>query len=92
MQEDTVVTATLYRPGQKAPISAIYEIVNESGAPVGQTRPIDAGHVFPPVSNPGEQYKLKQEVKAIFTSVASKAVIDETTSTFTVAIKRLADR
>jgi len=48
--------------------------------------------VFPPVSNPGEQYRLKQEVKPIFTSVASKAVIDETTSTFTVAIKHLADR
>jgi len=48
--------------------------------------------VFPPVSNPGEQYRLKQEVKPIFTSVASKAVIDETTSTFAVVIKRLADR
>jgi hypothetical protein len=48
--------------------------------------------VFPPVSNPGERYRLKQEVKPIFASVASKAVIDETTSTFTVAIKHLADR
>lgn len=82
----------MYRPGQKAPFSAIYEIVNELGAPVGQIRPIDEGHVFPPVSNPGEQYRLRQVVKPIFTSVASKAVIDETTSTFAVAIKHLADR
>jgi hypothetical protein len=86
------VTATLYRPGQKAPISGIYEIINVLGAPIGQTRPIDAGHVFPPVPNRGEQYKLKQEVNPLFTSVASKAVIDETTSTFAVAIKYLADR
>ncbi|MGH8487599.1 MAG: hypothetical protein ACREXS_01650 [Gammaproteobacteria bacterium] len=86
------MTAIMYRPGQKAPISGIYEVVNELGTPVGQTRPINAGHVFPPVPNPGEQYRLKQEVKPIFTSVASKAVIDETTSTFAVVIKRLADK
>ena len=86
------MTAPLYRPGQKAPFSGIYEVINVLGAPVGQTRPIDAGNVFPPVSNTGEQYRLKQEVKPIFTSVASKAVIDKTTSTFAVAIKHLADR
>lgn len=86
------MTAIMYRPGQKAPFSGIYEVVNELGMPVGQTRPINAGHVFPPVPIPGEQYRLKQEVKPIFTSVASKAVIDETTSTFAVVIKRLADK
>lgn len=86
------VSRPLYRPGQRAPISAIYEIVNELGIPVGRMRPMEAGGIFPPVQNPGEQYRLKKEVHPIFTSVASKAVIDETTSTFATAIKHLADR
>jgi hypothetical protein len=57
---------TLYRPGQRAPAPDIYEIVNESGIPIGQVRAIEDGSIFPPVPNPGEQYRLKKGTSFIY--------------------------
>jgi hypothetical protein len=80
-----------YKPGQKAPVSGFYEIVDAQGQFTGKIRPVDKGHTFPPASKDAH-YVLKQEVQPRYTDVASKAVIDETTSTFAVAIERLAKR
>jgi hypothetical protein len=80
-----------YKPGQKAPISGLYEIVDPQGQSTGEIRPVDKGHTFPPTSK-AARYILKKEIHPLYTSVASKAAIDETTSTFAVAIARLAKR
>jgi hypothetical protein len=82
---------TFYNPGQKAPVSGLYEIVDYRGQSTGEIRPMDKGHTFPPVPQ-AARYVLKQEVQPRYTNVASKAAIDETTRTFAVAIAHLAKR
>jgi hypothetical protein len=78
-----------YKPGQKAPASGLYEIVDPHGQATGQIRPMDRGHTFPPAPQ-SSRYIIRQEIHPLYTNVASKAAIDETTRTFAVAIAHLA--
>lgn len=80
----------MYSPGELAPVSGVYEIVDSHGSPSGDTRAIEKGRPFPPTPWAAQFYRLQREVRAKYTTVASKAKIDETSATFDIAIHNLA--
>jgi hypothetical protein len=47
------VSKTIYRPGQKCPISGQYGIVNRLGTYLGKERTCVRGEPFPPINTPG---------------------------------------
>jgi len=47
------VTKTVYRPGQKCPISGQYGVVNRLGTYLGVERTCVRGEPFPPINTPG---------------------------------------
>lgn len=44
---------TVYRPGQKVPISGQYGVVNRLGTYLGVERTCVTGEPFPPITTPG---------------------------------------
>ena len=53
---------TLFKPGEIAPISGQYQIVNENGKPsailMGGERTVVKGKPFPPTIMSGQKYRL----------------------------------
>jgi hypothetical protein len=50
------VMAKTYKPGEKAPISAQYEIVGPRGGRTGEERTVAKGETLPPPPKPGQVY------------------------------------
>lgn len=46
------------KPGQKAPVSAQYEIVGSRGGQTGQERTVPKGTTLPPTPQSGQTYKI----------------------------------
>jgi hypothetical protein len=79
----------LFKPGQKAPQSGLYAIVDPEGHLQGKLLPMEQARTFPPTLR-AARYILRQAIEPRYTSVASKVAIDETTRAFAPAIARLA--
>ncbi|MCC8166511.1 MAG: YjzC family protein, partial [Planctomycetes bacterium] len=54
---------TYYDPGQTAPYSGIYAMVDSSGEPTGSERTVVKGQTFPPSGKSGQSYKLARGAK-----------------------------
>lgn len=47
------MTKTVYRPGQRVPVSGQYGVVNRLGTYLGVERTCTRGEPFPPMNTPG---------------------------------------
>ena len=45
-----------YRPGEKAPVSAQYEIIGPRGGATGRERTVAKGEILPPTPVPNQSY------------------------------------
>ncbi len=55
---------TIYRPGQRVPISGQYGVVNRLGTYLGTERTCVRGEPFPPINTPGGHgYVLRDATK-----------------------------
>lgn len=81
-----------YRPGQTAPVSGIYEIVDDRGKATGAERAVAKGDPFPPTAEAGYGYRLKIEVVPVYTSVSSTAVMTGTSTEYADVLRRLAKK
>jgi len=52
-----------YRPGEKAPVSAQYEIVGRRGGHTGVERTVVKGETLPPPPRPGQAYRIADRTK-----------------------------
>lgn len=53
----------IYKPGETAPVSGQYEIVDSTGTGTGVERTVVKGEPFPPTPNEGEGYVLVDKTK-----------------------------
>lgn len=53
--------SSIYRPGQRVPVSGIYNVVNAYGTYMGYQRTCVVGEPFPPVVYPAYGYVLAQQ-------------------------------
>jgi hypothetical protein len=51
------------KPGEKAPVSGIYEIINKNGVDTGLQRTVDKGEILPPTLKKGQTFIIKQKTK-----------------------------
>ena len=56
-----LLKASKYKPGQKCPISGIYQPIKSDGTTAGKKRTVVKGEPFPPLELPGLFYKLFME-------------------------------
>ncbi len=61
--EEDDADETFYDPGQTAPYSGIYAMVDSSGEPTGSERTVVKGEPFPPSGKSGQSYKLARAAK-----------------------------
>lgn len=47
-----------FKPGEKAPVSAQYEITGSRGGHTGQERTVPKGTTLPPTPKPGQTYRV----------------------------------
>jgi hypothetical protein len=80
-----------FRTGETAPISGVYEVIDEDGTVLSRL-PLAKGDHFPPYRRQGRVFTLWREVNAKYTAVASAAVMDETTADFAEALESLAKK
>ena len=52
-----------YKPGEKAPYSGQYEMIDTKGKPTGIERTVVKGEPFPPTTKPGWSYILVDRTK-----------------------------
>ena len=53
---------TIYRPGQRVPVSGIYNVVDQYGNYAGRQDTCEEGETFPPTRSPSEYgYTLYQQ-------------------------------
>lgn len=52
-----------YKPGQKAPISAQYEIIGPRGGKTGEERTVTKREPLPPTPQAGQSYKIADPTK-----------------------------
>jgi len=52
-----------YKPGQKAPVSGQYGIVNPSGKRTGDERTVVKNEPLPPTPKPGQTYQIVDRTK-----------------------------
>jgi len=55
--------ANKYTPGQKAPASGQYEIINNKGNRTGVERTATKGEPLPPTPKKGQEYRLADKTK-----------------------------
>ena len=55
--------AKTYRPGEKAPVSAQYEIVGKRGGQTGVERTVVKGETLPPPPQSGQSYRIADRTK-----------------------------
>jgi hypothetical protein len=53
----------MFHPGQTAPVSGQYKIVDPYGRPTGVERTVVRGEPFPPTPRAGERYVLADPTK-----------------------------
>lgn len=53
----------MYKPGQRAPKSAQYDLVGPRGGPTGKERTVTRGEPLPPTPKPGMGYKIADLTK-----------------------------
>jgi hypothetical protein len=51
------------KPGQNAPVSGIYAIINKNGKDTGVERTSDKGEKLPPTLKKGQTYVIKDKTK-----------------------------
>jgi len=52
-----------FKPGEKAPVSAQYEIVGPRGGRTGEERTATKGETLPPTPEPGQTYRIADRTK-----------------------------
>ena len=72
-------------------MSGVYAVIDEDGTVLTQV-PIAKGDHFPPYKGQARVFSLSRKVIAKFTTVASAAVMDETTADFAEALESLAKK
>jgi hypothetical protein len=50
--------AKTYKPGEKAPVSAQYEIMGKRGGHTGVERTVTKGETLPPAPERGQSYRI----------------------------------
>ena len=78
-----------YRTGERVPTSGVYR---EGKGRVGKRVALAAGKRFPSIQGRRVEFQLERPVTAKFTTVTSAAVIDDISSEFSAALKRLATK
>jgi hypothetical protein len=82
----------IYRPGQPAPESGIYEIVDIKERSIGAERAVAKGDPLPPPVGAGYGYRLKTRVTTVYTSVSSASVLTSTATEYAGVLERLAKK
>jgi hypothetical protein len=49
-----------FKPGETAPVSALYEILGPRGGHTGKERTVVKGEVLPPTPEPGMEYRISE--------------------------------
>lgn len=88
----TAITPTTVRPGERAPVSGRYEMLTASSTATGTMRFVGAGQPMPPTPHTGFKYALREEFRVSYTTVASAAVLQEASTTFSTALANLAKK
>ena len=57
------MTKKTYKPGEKAPTSAQYEIIGPRGGRTGKERTVTRGEPLPPTPNKGQKYDIVDKTK-----------------------------
>lgn len=52
-----------YKPGEKAPVSAQYEIIGRRGGHTGVERTVTKGETLPPPPERGQSYRIADRTK-----------------------------
>ena len=78
-----------FRTGERVPASGVYSAVNGGAR---KRLALAAGKRFPPVQGRNVVFHLERTVTAKFTTVTSAAVIDDISTEFAAALKRLATK
>jgi hypothetical protein len=78
-----------YQTGDLVPTSGLYQAIERD---VTQRIALAAGERFPPVMGRQAVFRLERPVVAKFTSVTSAPIIDEISTEFSAALKRLATK
>lgn len=55
--------APTYKPGQKAPVSGQYAVVNSKGGKTGTEVTVTKGETLPPTPKPGQGFVLVDKTK-----------------------------
>ena len=79
----------IFKTGDLAQISGVYEVLGEPGL---VTVLIAKGSQFPVYKGAARSFKLSREVVAKYTTLASAAAMDEISTEFAAAPKRLATK
>jgi hypothetical protein len=51
-----------FNPGEKAPVSGLYELIGPRGGHTGKERTVVRGEVLPPTPKPGMGYEISERV------------------------------
>jgi hypothetical protein len=81
-----------FRPGEIAPESGKYAVLDAKGRRNGEFRYVTKGDPFPPGPWPRASYALVEAIETVYTTASSAAAIGSTAETFAVAIERLAKK
>ncbi len=52
--------AKTFKPGETAPVSALYELIGPRGGRTGTERTVARGEVLPPPPKPGMSYRIAE--------------------------------
>ncbi len=53
----------LFKPGEEAPVSGLYELIGPRGGSTGKERTVVRGEVLPPPPKSGMKYRIAERVK-----------------------------
>jgi hypothetical protein len=51
------------KPGEKAPVSGLYELIGPRGGHTGKERTVARGEVLPPTPEPGMEYRIAERAR-----------------------------
>jgi len=80
-----------FRSGEAVLTSGVYDVVDEGGTVLIQL-PLATGDRFPPYRGKARSFSFNREIIVKYTTVASAAVMDETTADFAWALESLAKK
>lgn len=81
-----------YKPGEIAPVSGIYAVIDHLGRKTSERRPVTEGTPFPPTVQPQAKYRLIERIETVYTSASSTSIMTGTSTEYSDLLKRLAKK